>query len=136
MNLYTSYFSKWKKLSLADASYVSIAVGNPKYPVPYKIVDARILKPYGAFGVVDNDEFKRRYFKRLDSFGVEKILKELETVSEGHENVILLCHEKDESVCHRRMFAEWWYENTGELIEEYGKALGVEQLTFEELTKP
>lgn len=121
MKLYTSYFAKQKKMPLEDASYVSIAVGNPRYSVPYKIVNANALKPYGVFRKYHGEEYKIKYFERLESFGVEEIRKELEKVSEGHENVILMCHEKDKNQCHRVMFAEWWERKTGEKIEEYGE---------------
>lgn len=121
MKLYTSYFSRQRKMELEDAAYVSIAVGNPRYPVPYKIVNANCLKPYGVFKVYHGQEYKEKYFERLDFFGVDTILQELERISEGHKNVILMCHEKDENECHRRMFAEWWFKNTGEFIPEFGK---------------
>ena len=119
MKIYTSYFAKQRKMELEDASYVSIAVGNPRYPVPYKIVNLNVLKPYGIFGVYDEDEYSERYFARLDRYGVDYIRKEIEKASEGHENVILMCHEKDRNECHRKMFADWWEKNTGEKIEEF-----------------
>lgn len=108
-------------MELEDAAYVSIAVGNPRYPVPYKIVNVRSIKPYGIFGKYHGEEYLEKYFERLDSFGVEAILEELKVASEGHENVILMCHEKNEKECHRRMFAKWWFDHTGEFIPEYGK---------------
>ena len=121
MQIYTSYFMRQRKMELEDAAYVSIAVGNPRYAVPYKIVNAKSLKPYGIFGTYHGEEYRQKYFERLDFFGVDMILKELMEVSEGHENVILMCHEKNEDECHRRMFAEWWFKNTGEYIPEIGK---------------
>lgn len=121
MNIYTSYFAKQKKMELEDAAYVSIAVGNPKYAVPYTIVNARILKPYGVSFKLSFEEFKRQYIQRLEKYGVDEIRKEIIDTAGGHRNVILMCHEKDENTCHRRMFAEWWESKTGERIEEYGK---------------
>lgn len=108
-------------MELQDASYVSIAVGNPRYPVPYKIVNLGLLKPFGVFRVYSGDEYKKKYFERLDKYGAKKIRKAIEEVSEGHENVILMCHEKDKNECHRSMFAEWWFLRTGEKIPEIGE---------------
>ncbi len=121
MKIYTSYFARQRKMELEDASYVSIAVGNPRYHVPYRIVNLKPLKPYGIFGVYDGDEYRDKYFERLDSYGVDYIRKSIEAASEGHENVILMCHEKDKTECHRSLFAEWWEQHTGEKIEEFGE---------------
>lgn len=132
MKIYTSYFSRQRKMELDDAAYISIAVGNPRYAVPYKIEDARSLKPYGIFGKYHGEEYKQKYFERLDFFGVDTILKELNRLRGDHENVILMCHEKDENECHRRMFAEWWFNQTGEFIPEFGKE-EKKELTQEDL---
>lgn len=119
--IYTSYFAKHKNKADDKIAYVSIAVGNPKYPVAYNIIDLKMLKPYGIFGKYHGDEYKRKYFERLDSFGVDKILLALDNIGKGFDDILLMCHEKDPIQCHRSMFAEWWFRNTGEIIEEYGK---------------
>ena len=134
MKIYTSYFVRQKKMELQDVSYVSIAVGNPRYSVPYKIVNLGLLKPFGIFRVYHGEEYKEKYFERLDGYGVEKIRKAIEEASEGHENVILMCHEKDKKECHRSMFAEWWFKNTGEIIPEYGEEPKEENEEYEQLT--
>lgn len=134
MKIYTSYFARQKKMELSDTSYVSIAVGNPRYSVPYKIVNLGLLKPFGIFRVYHGEEYKQKYFERLDGYGVEKIRRAIEEASEGHENVILMCHEKDKNECHRSMFAEWWLKNTGEVIPEYGEEPAEEKIECEQLT--
>lgn len=134
MKIYTSYFARQKKMELPDTSYVSIAVGNPRYSVPYKIVNLGLLKPFGIFRVYHGEEYKQKYFERLDGYGVEKIRRAIEEASEGHENVILMCHEKDKNECHRSMFAEWWLKNTGEVIPEYGEEPVEEKSEYEQLT--
>lgn len=123
MKVYTSYFAKQAKVRVPDAAYVSIAVGNPKYRVPYRIIDLKELKPYGIFGKYYGDEYKKRYFERLDWYGVDRIREAIKEASCGHENVFLMCHEKDKNECHRSLFAEWWLEKTGEVIEEYGEEI-------------
>lgn len=121
MNLYTSYFRKQCKMELPDTAYMSIAVGNPRYSVPYEIIDLKPLKPYGIFGKYEGDAYREKYFERLDKYGVDWILREINRLRQGHENVMLMCHEKDKSECHRSLFAEWWLLNTGEVIPEYGE---------------
>lgn len=116
--IYTSYFAAQKKMPIKDVAYVSIAVGNPRYSVPYEIVNAKIIKPYGVFGKYHGIEYEQKYFERLDSYGVQAIAEELKKVAGNHENVILMCHERDWTTCHRRMFAKWWFEKTGEVIPE------------------
>ena len=120
MKVYTSYFARQKKMELPDTAYISIAVGNPKYPVPYELKNANTLKPYGVFGKYEGDEYEIAYRKKLDRTGTAKIRSEVVRLAEGHENVMLMCHEKDPSICHRRIFAKWWEEKTGQEIPEFG----------------
>lgn len=127
--IYTSYFAKHKKGADDKTAYLSIAVGNPKYEVPYEIIDIKILKPYGIFGKYHGEEYKKKYFERLNSYGVDKIMHEIERLSKGKENVLLMCHEKNKMDCHRSMFAEWWLEQTGEIIEEWGEEKPKEEFT-------
>lgn len=131
MNLYTSYFARQKKMEMEDTAYISIAVGNPRYAVPYEIVNLPELKPYGIFKKYHGEEFREKYFERLDSFGVDRIWEAIQKAVGGHKNAVLMCHEKDENQCHRSMFAEWWLMNTGEIIPEFGKE---EKSQYKQLT--
>lgn len=116
--IYTSYFGK-KKGNFEKTAYVSIAVALPKYQLGYEVGELPIISPRGVFGRFEGEDYKREYFRRLDGFGKERIARELERVKGNKENLVLLCHEKDASVCHRRMFAEWWEKETGEVINEF-----------------
>ena len=119
MEIYTSYFAKHRRAE-EDTAYISIAVARPKYGVAYPIRDASTLKPYGVFGRCSDEEFEEKYRKRLDRIGVQRIWDEISGLGLGYKKVMLLCHEKDADVCHRRMFARWWKEKTGMDIQEYG----------------
>ena len=137
MRIFTSYFAKQKKRNEEGTAYVSIAVGNPKYEVAFNIIDLKCLKPYGVFGKYHGEEYKKKYFERLDSFGVDYIAREIKKVGSGCKEVILMCHEKNPLECHRSMFAEWWLMKTGEIIEEWGeekqeaeKEKGLQQISF------
>lgn len=116
--IYTSYFAKQAKRNDENTAYASIAVGMPKYELAHELRHVMSIKPYGVFGKYHGEEYKQKYFERLDRIGVERICDELMAVQGDKENLVLMCYEKDPNECHRRMFAEWWYARTGEIIEE------------------
>jgi hypothetical protein len=66
--------------------------------------------------------FKRKYFARLDRVGVESIQRQLMQFEKLGKDVVLLCYEDvrkgENDWCHRVMFAEWYLQQTGEIIEE------------------
>lgn len=101
---------------------VGIAVGKPKWELPYECEHLNTLAPYGIFQKYTGEEYKKHYFSRLDKIGTEKIREQLAEISKRHGNkdVALLCWENLNKglTCHRRYFAEWWQEKTGEEIEE------------------
>ena len=74
---------------------------------------------------MDIEHFKPAYYDKLEGIGTEKIISMVERFdqaaqSEGKQ-LVLLCYEDvriPEDWCHRTVFAEWWAENVGELIEE------------------
>ena len=115
--IYTSYFSK-KKEDLENTAYCSIAVYNPRYELTYELKNASTIKPYGIFKKYTGEEYTRKYFERLDNIGVDRILEDLKQAQGDKENLVLMCYEKNPNDCHRSMFAEWWFINTGEIIEE------------------
>lgn len=119
---YTCYFANRKMLEIEDCVYISISCGNPKYSVPYQIVDCKLLKPYGIFGKdLSDEEYIRRYREKLERIGVDRIRAELASLVHGHKNAVLLCHEKNPNDCHRRDFANWLFEKTNVMIAEYGE---------------
>lgn len=119
MTIYTSCFSKQKKEEVkADRCYASIAVGRPKFDLPFHLDDITSIKPYGIFGKYNGEEYKEKYFERLNKIGVLRIFEELKEVAGGKKEIVLMCYETDAYGCHRRMFAEWWLHQTGEIIEE------------------
>lgn len=70
----------------------------------------------------------KEYHAQLRAVGVEDIRKQLEAVKKaaGRREVLLCCFESlapdkvaEGQWCHRRLFADWWKEKTGEEIAEY-----------------
>jgi len=65
-----------------------------------------------------------RYRAELDRVGLDAVQGALSDVSAGHEGrgLVLLCFEDVVKLgglsCHRRSFAHWWYEQTGQVVPE------------------
>ncbi len=120
MKIVTSRFSY--KIPADKYVGVGIAVGKPKWELPYKCEHLNALAPYGIFKKYKGEEFKKRYFLKLEELGVNRVRAMLENISRrnGYRDIALLCWENLNKglTCHRRYFAEWWQEKTGEEIEE------------------
>ena len=114
---------------------VAISLGKPKWPLPYQIVDEiRRLMPWGLLNRdLDFDEFTLRYRERLDRTGVEALAVRFEQIASEHgEPVVLLCWEDlSKASCHRRVFANWWTERTGESVPELEPTPRPKQMTLE-----
>ena len=117
--IYTSYFAKQAKAGARDdTSYASIAVGTPKYALPFELKHVTSVKPFGVFNKYQGAEYQEKYFERLERIGVDKIYEEIVTEKGDKENLVIMCYEKNPNECHRRMFADWWLKKTGEIIAE------------------
>jgi hypothetical protein len=121
--IYTSRFYN-PELKTGKYTTVRIALGSPKWDLGY-VMDGAIndLMPNGLFKKYDHDRaaFEREYRKNLDRIGADKILRQLIQYERKGKDVVLLCYEdvrKPGDWCHRTMFAAWWTEKTGEVIEE------------------
>lgn len=122
--IYTSRFSN-PELRTGNYTAVRISLGSPRWSVGY-IINGAIneLMPKGLLGKYDNDKqtYEREYRKILDRYGVPLISQRLREFEAYGKDVVLLCYEDvrkgENDWCHRTMFAEWWKEHTGEVIEE------------------
>jgi hypothetical protein len=124
MKIYTSRFSN-PELNTGNYTAVRICIGAPRWTLPYTIAgEINALKPFGLFGKYDEDKdgFRREYFKLLRKSGVDSIARQLAAFERHGKDVVLLCYEDvrkgENDWCHRVMFAEWWQEQTGEVVEE------------------
>ena len=124
VNIYTSRYAN-PELKSGDYITVSISTGFPKFRTGYTInLQIKEITPYGVFGVYkEYEDYKREYFKRLDSFGVPAIQRHFDIMQRCYEqDIVLLCFEDirkgGDNWCHRTMFAEWWLSKTGQVIEE------------------
>lgn len=116
----------WFEFDPSMGAPVRISLGVPRYkaaPIP----DAYIteLTPRPSYFRAEHDEFTRAFLAQLDRFGVDYLEDKFQSLYEmtsGH-TLVMLCFEKQAvngDVCHRRLFAEWWTEHTGEVVPELG----------------
>ena len=120
MKLYTS---RWQNKELADldATPVGISRGVPRWRTPFRYRMLRMLAPSREiFGIEDPEEFEVAYTAQLDEIGSEKILQALERINAEHGSkpLVLLCWERPGEPCHRRLWASWWFEQTGQEVPE------------------
>lgn len=120
MKLWTS---RWANRDLArlDVVAVGISRGVPKFPVRYRYRRLPDLYPDGwMLGIKDDAQFNEAYRRKLERIGVERIAAGLQRLSdeEGGSDLALLCFEADPARCHRGQFADWWTQQTGEVVPE------------------
>lgn len=126
MKIYTSYYSKAKKLKEHGIEMVSISRGEPKWFSGRRI---SALAPTWEMLKMDDENYDREYEKILKSNNADDIVSFLSCNDmENHVDVALLCWEKDWNNCHRKTVAEWLIEN-GYEVEEFNENT-LDQLTL------
>ena len=125
MAIWTSRYSN-KELQSGNYYPVGISIRQPKFRLAYELREqCYSLAPKGYMLNMDIERFKQAYYEKLEGIGTEKIIDIVTRLdekarSEGKE-LVLLCFEDvrvESDWCHRTIFAEWWAENMGEIIEE------------------
>lgn len=99
---------------------IGITLGAPRFRLPYPLAgNLKMLAPHYSYFRSEYDVYRPRYRSQLDRLGVPRILQALNELS-GGEDVVLLCYENlaTDTWCHRTMFAEWWEEQTGQLVAD------------------
>lgn len=125
--LYTSYYGN-PHLDPDKAFLVRISNSAPGgFPLNFVFQEAipsweTIVGPYKDGTITEND-FVIRYRRQINS-KTFTVLLALDTIREqakglGFQDIVFLCYEKPGRFCHRRIFAEWLQEKTGETVEEY-----------------
>ena len=125
MAIWTSRYSN-KELASGKYYPVGISIGKPRFRLGYELREqCYALAPKGYMLNMDIERFKQAYYGKLKGIGTERIISIVTGLderarSEGKE-LVLLCFEDvrvEGDWCHRNIFAEWWTENVGEIIEE------------------
>ena len=122
------WVSRYSNKELSNDKYypVGISIGQPRFRLGYELREqCYSLAPKGYMLNLDLESFKSAYYDKLDEIGTEKIISIVKRLDERaqkeEKDLVLLCFEDvrlPEDWCHRTVFAEWWAENTGELIKE------------------
>lgn len=136
MRLFTSRYSNQAGIIRSGAVPVGITLGRPKFPLKYEPVYLRQLAPDGSmFHLNEREEFEPKYRQKLDRIGIHEIRETLREISRqnGGRDLVLLCYEnvtKPGEWCHRQVFADWFREQTGEVVEE------LEESRHEQIDRP
>ncbi len=129
MKLYTSH---WRNQELASLDVVPVGIsrsvprGKQAKVLPYRYKRLPALFPSSELfkrwkaGLVGPDEYTRIYRAHLDSLGLEAVTGQLEKKSAGDEGkpLVLLCWCLTGDFCHRRVWADWYLEKTGQEVPE------------------
>ncbi|MEW1700700.1 hypothetical protein [Streptomyces sp. NPDC091278] len=133
LTLFTSRFPGFRE---AQGVPVRITRGHPRYKLSYTIRH-RIteLAPREAYFKEPLPVFTAAYRADLDQTGVERVAGLLNAVASeaGDHRLVLLCFEdlsKPGLWCHRRLFADWWQERTGDVVRELGPQVTHEQISL------
>jgi len=105
---------------------VRISVGLPKFaPQAAAWPRCSLLVPWNLLGITDWNQFETEYRRRLDKHGPETIAESLTAIwrQHGENPLALCCFEPAGEFCHRRIFAAWWLEQTGQAIDELEPAI-------------
>lgn len=127
MKVWTTRFQSKRLAAEANAGTivpVRISLGAPKFQLKYPVTEEiRALAPSGRiFRIQDLDEYRQAFTRQLDRIGPSAINGLLLEVAHRHEGqdlaLLCFCNVLGGASCHRRIFADWWLEHTGEAILE------------------
>lgn len=119
MEIYTSYYGNIKKLSREGIIPVGISLGIPKWFHGHVL---KYLAPTYYILNLEEQKYIPAYLDHLENIDMNRLRDDLSIISNsaGGKDIALLCYEKPEEFCHRRLFAEWLKEKTGYEIKEFG----------------
>lgn len=120
--IYTSRFSN-KELETGKYTVAGIVRSMPRFPVKYIISGdiIQIAPPGYLWNENNREKFREPYFRHLEKYGYPVIGAIIREYLDMGRDVVLCCYEdvrKPDEWCHRLVFAEWWKEKTGQIIEE------------------
>ena len=111
----------YNKAAAKAAKQVRITVGYPRGFKAGMPAVMEIAPDKATFGF-SPEEFEKAYRAKLDAIGVEKIRASIKKAAGKAKAIVLCCFEdirKEGERCHRTIFAAWYKEQTGELIQEF-----------------
>ncbi|MFI2258919.1 hypothetical protein OHU45_25590 [Streptomyces tubercidicus] len=120
LTLFTNRFQAFQPLQGVP---VRITLGGVRFKLPYSLTHSvRELAPRRDYLSKPEPEFTAAYRADLDLLGPERIAALLRQIAEkeGDHRLVLLCFEDLAKGlwCHRRTFATWWKDTTGDEVRE------------------
>ncbi|MFE7277238.1 hypothetical protein [Streptomyces sp. NPDC057623] len=120
----TLFTNRYQEFKPPQGVPVRITLGAPRFKLPYSLTHSvRELAPRRDYLSEPEPAFTTAYRADLDQLGPERIAARLRQITEAERDhrLVLLCFEdlaKPGLWCHRRMFAAWWKEVTGDEVRE------------------
>jgi len=108
--MFTSDFTNLKKLP-TDLEPVAISRGTPR---GYRGRCVKALAPTWAMLKLPREEYDKQFDAILEELDARQIYDEL------GESAVLLCWESLGHWCHRRRVAEWFEQELGVTVSEFG----------------
>ncbi|MFJ9617872.1 DUF488 family protein [Streptomyces noursei] len=122
----TLFTNRYQAFRPSQGVPVRITLGAPRFKLPYPLTCAvRELAPRREYFSKSLPEFTAAYRADLDQLGATWIAQRLRQIAEeqGDHRLVLLCFEDlsdPAQWCHRRIFASWWKDVTGDGVRELG----------------
>lgn len=111
--IYTSYHA------VAKENHIGISTSRARYSKVFKYYSQ--LTPASIIGSdwrnLSDEEYIIRFKKGLENLNAEKVFNELKNLAGGGD-VVIVCFEKYDKMCHRHIVADWISEKLGLEIKE------------------
>ncbi|MFD0783878.1 hypothetical protein ACFQZ8_08120 [Micromonospora azadirachtae] len=123
LQLFTNRYQRFRP---DQGAPVRTTVGKPRFQLPYDVAGfARLLAPTYGMLRMQEGPYRHIYLERLEAAGVDLISEQLAEIADaaGNDRLVLLCFcdlnvPPPDNWCHRRMFAAWWEDQTGNEVSE------------------
>ncbi|GHJ28618.1 hypothetical protein TPA0910_30510 [Streptomyces hygroscopicus subsp. sporocinereus] len=122
----TLFTNRYQTFQSSQGIPVRITLGAPRFKLAYSLTHVvRELAPRREYFSKPLPEFTSAYGTDLDRLGAAWIAARLQEISEAEKEhrLVLLCFEDltdPAQWCHRRIFAKWWKDATGDEVRELG----------------
>ncbi len=126
----TLFTNRYQAFQSSQGVPVRITLGAPRFKLSYSLTHVvRELAPRREYFSKPLPEFTAAYRGDLDRLGATRVADRLRQIAEadGDHRLVLLCFEDLSDAaqwCHRRIFATWWKDVTGDEVRELGPLAG------------
>ena len=122
VNLFTGYFAQIRKYINTGLVCISISGKAPSF---YTGLEYKKLAPKYSFFIkyknreIGEEEYTSEYYRLvLNNLDPQKVIEDINNLTNFANYIVLLCYEKPGDFCHRHIAAKWLSENTNFKVEE------------------